>query len=146
LFEERLADFFKIEADQVTLVCNGTLALQATLMAMDIPQGKYCLMPSWTFSATPASALLAGLTPLFLDVDVETQALTVEAVQAFLNHTDLPLSDIGAVMVVSPFGAPLCTKDWDDFTKRTQLPVIIDAAASFDTIKRIPACKLAAHR
>lgn len=138
LFEERMADFFGISVDQLVIVCNGTLALQAGLMALEIPYGKYCLMPSWTFSATPASAQIAGLKPLFLDVDVDSQILTVNKVMEFLDHQHVPMEEIGAVMIVSPFGAPLSRKSWDDFTTNTNIPVIIDAAASFDAIHRIP--------
>jgi dTDP-4-amino-4,6-dideoxygalactose transaminase len=56
--------------------------------------------------------------------------------EALLRRTDL--DDVGAVMVVSAFGAPVNTQAWDDFTSRTGIPVIIDGAASFDTVSHIP--------
>jgi len=138
LFEERMAEFFGVSSDEVVIVCSGTLALISGLLAIDNLQGKYCLMPSWTFSATPASAQLAGLKPFFLDVDLTTQTLTVEKVLEFLNHGYVAREEVGAVMIVSPFGAPICRKEWDQFTRETKIPVIIDAAASFDAIHRIP--------
>lgn len=141
LFEERMADFFGLSVDEVVLVANGTLALIAGLLALEIPAGKYCLMPSWTFSATPASAALSALKPFFLDVDPITQTLTPEHVLEFLHHSGIA-DEIGAVMVVSPFGAPISSKKWDDFSQQTNIPVLIDAAASFDTVHRIPSMKI----
>ncbi len=43
-------------------------------------------------------------------------------------------------MVVSPFGAPLDVRAWEAFEDRTGIPVVIDGAASFDTVQatRIP--------
>jgi dTDP-4-amino-4,6-dideoxygalactose transaminase len=139
LFEERMADFFNIPSSQLVMLCNGTLALVTGLMAMNIPQGKYCLMPSWTFSATPASALLAGLKPFFLDVNIQSQTLTADAVLHFLSQGNVAAKDVGAVIAVSPFGAPINRKEWDDFTLKTNIPVMIDAAASFDAVKNVPA-------
>ncbi len=48
------------------------------------------------------------------------------------------LADVGAVIVVSAFGAPVVTSDWDAFTEETGIPVIIDCAASFDTVASVP--------
>ncbi len=138
LFEQRMADLLQIPRDNLVMVCNGTLALQTGLMAMGIDKDKYCLMPSWTFSATPASAMLAGLRPLFLDVDLDTQALTPALVKQFLAHDHVPIEEIGAVMVVSPFGYPIPRAEWDAFTAETKIPVMIDAAASFDAVHRLP--------
>jgi len=47
---------------------------------------------------------------------------------------------VGAVIVVSPFGAPVDVAAWQAFEDRTGVRVIIDAAAAFDTAKasRIP--------
>ncbi len=47
------------------------------------------------------------------------------------------LDEVGAVMVVSPFGAPVNTRSWDEFTERTGIPVVIDGAAAFDTISSV---------
>ena len=44
-------------------------------------------------------------------------------------------------MVVAPFGRPIDYRAWDAFTVRTGLPVVIDAAAGFDSLQvgRCPA-------
>jgi dTDP-4-amino-4,6-dideoxygalactose transaminase len=86
-------------------------------------------MPSWTFAATPHAARAAGLTPVFADVDPKTWALDPESVREKLNKG----CPARAVVVVSPFGAPIRLKAWQQFQKETGVPVIVDAAAGFDT-------------
>jgi len=47
---------------------------------------------------------------------------------------------VGALVVVSPFGAPLDIDAWQEFEDRTGILVVVDAAAGFDTARpsRIP--------
>lgn len=144
LFEARMAEFFSVSTDEIALVCNGTLGLVSALMALEIPRGKYCLMPTWTFSASPASALCAGLIPYFLDVDRDSQTLTPDIALQFIQNASVPREAIGALMVVSPFGGPLATNVWDQFTKDTGIPVIFDAAAAFDSVHRISSMQITA--
>jgi len=126
-FEHRMAEFLNIPENQIVMFCNGTLALMMGMMAFNVPHGKYCLLPSWTFSATPASAKMAGF---------DSQSLTPEIVRDFLKRSPVPRSEIGAVMAVSPFGSPISRLQWDLFTGETGIPVMIDAAASFDAVHR----------
>ena len=48
------------------------------------------------------------------------------------------LPDIGAVIVVGPFGMGVDVDDWLCFRSRTGIPVILDAAAGFDTAALSP--------
>jgi dTDP-4-amino-4,6-dideoxygalactose transaminase len=77
------------------------------------------------------------MTPWFHDVDRRTWALNPEAVLETLNSISHP---VGAVIVVSPFGAPIDIQDWEALEDRTGIPVVVDAAAGFDTAvaSRIP--------
>jgi len=127
--EDRLAEHFCLGSGTVTTVANGTLGLTLALMAQDAKPGTFCLMPGWTFVASPHAAMMAGLTPYFIDVDPETWALDVDAVAGAISAVPGP---IGAVMPVAPFGRPLDIAAWDGFRARTKLPVVIDAAAGFD--------------
>lgn len=132
--ERRFESFFEMEEGAVTSVVNGTSGLTNILRAMDLQKSSFCLMPSWTFMATPASAIAAGLTPFFLDVEEETWALEPEEVKKSIRKVP---GMVSAVIVVSPFGAPVETGKWDDFTEETGIPVIIDGAAAFDSISTI---------
>lgn len=134
--EARLAEFYGVSLSQVALAANGTVALSAALLAAGARSQSRCLMPSWTFVGTAAAAWAANLEPHFIDVDEATWMLDVEAVAA---RSDL--DRVGAVIVVSPFGAPVDTKAWDAFTARTGIPVIIDCAGSFDAINQIESAR-----
>ena len=94
-------------------------------------------MPSWTFAATPHAARAAGLTPWFHDVDRRTWALNPYEVMESLKRISRP---VGAVVAVSPFGAPIPMDAWQEFEDRTGIPVVVDAAAGFDSARpsRIP--------
>src|SRR5262249_30143552 len=52
------------------------------------------------------------------------------------------LDRIGVVIPVAPFGRAVGQSPWHDFRKRTGIPVVIDAAASFDCVFDSPACFL----
>ncbi|MFO0388478.1 MAG: DegT/DnrJ/EryC1/StrS family aminotransferase [Alphaproteobacteria bacterium] len=130
-FEKRLAELLKATPDSVLMVANGTLGLTVALQALEVKRGGLCIMPSWTFTATPAAALAAGLEPCFIDVDKESQVITVDSVKKHIKSLKKPVS---AVMPVSAFGAPLDVAQWDRFTEETGIPVVIDAAAAFDSM------------
>ena len=89
-------------------------------------------MPGWTFIASANATLLAGLTPYFVDVNPSTWALDPLAVEQEIARSP---AAVGAVMVVAPFGQPIDYAAWDDFKFRTGLPVVIDAAAAFDSLR-----------
>lgn len=149
LLERRLGERFGAEVVTVSSATDGlTCALRAVLEDRPADQrAGLCLMPSWTFVASPQAALAAGLTPCFLDVDPASWALTPDLVAAELLAglsrqgglwRGLPVS---AVMAVAPFGLQIDAAAWDDFAARTGIPVVIDAAAAFDglQVRRAPA-------
>lgn len=131
--ERRLADHFRVTPDQIAIVANGTVALSAALVAVGARTGTKCLLPSWTFVGSAAAVWAANLQPHFVDVDPDTWMLDPQA----LRRRD-DLDEVGAVMVVSAFGSPVDTAAWDAFTRDTGIPVIIDGAASFDTVASVP--------
>jgi len=135
--EEQLCRHLAVEAGGVVTTANATVGLTVALLALEAPRGSYCVMPSWTFAATPHAALAAGLEPWFHDVDPRTWALDPDEVAGSLRGIH---GRVGAVFVVSPFGAPIDLAAWEDFEERTGIRVVIDAAASFDTAKpsRLP--------
>jgi dTDP-4-amino-4,6-dideoxygalactose transaminase len=128
-FEEELKNLWPSQKVFLTTTSSGTTALLAALLALDISDRNYCLMPSWTFTATPSAAISAGFTPLFCDIDSQSGMLTPEIAFDVLGKTPHKIS---AVIVVSAFGAPVPLQPWDSFFSETGIPVIIDAAAGID--------------
>jgi dTDP-4-amino-4,6-dideoxygalactose transaminase len=140
-FEAGLGQHFSVEPQEVVTCANATLGLAAALQAVARPGGR-CLMPSWTFCASAHAARAAGLTPVFLDVDPKTWCLTTAIAEAALA-TGGPAA---AVMPVAAFGAPVDPHAWDQFSERTGVPVVIDAAGAFpgQEIGRSP-CVISLH-
>jgi len=133
--EQRLADRFS-PGTAVTTVANATQALTLALMAMGLPPGGHVIVPAWTFVATAHAVVQAGLKPWFVDVDPQTWMLDPARVAALpqLNPEAV------AVIPVCAFGALPDLAAWRAFRDQTGLPVLIDAAAAFDTISdaRLP--------
>ena len=136
LLEERLSRHLGV-TDCVVTTANGTLGLTVSLLARGASTGSFCLMPSWTFAATPHAARAAGMIPWFLDVDARTWALHPDAVMETLPQLPAPA---GAIIVVAPFGAPIDIEAWRRFENKTGICVVVDGAAAFDTMiaSRIP--------
>jgi len=133
--EKRLAGHFEVPAENLVVMANGTEALTIGLLCLERPRGaRYCLLPSWTFAATPLSAVHAGLTPVFVDADPGQWMITPETVRKAISELNLRPGEIHSVMAVSPFGAPVKMTGWAAFQEETGIPVLVDAAASFDAL------------
>ncbi|MDI1282343.1 DegT/DnrJ/EryC1/StrS family aminotransferase [Brevundimonas sp.] len=129
-FEARLAGRFPAGTEVVT-VTNATQALTLTLMAMNLPVGGYVVMPAWTFVATAHAVVQAGLKPWFADVDPDSWMLRPEAVTGLAADIR---AQVVAVIPVSAFGAAGDLAAWRAFRDETGVPVLVDAAAAFDTL------------
>ena len=128
--EERLAKHFRVEPSQLVCLANGTTGLTLSLRALNASPGVFCLMPSFTFAAVPAAAVAAGMIPFFMDVNPLTWALDPTAISAGLANVP---GRVGAVIVVSPFGAPIDPDPWDRWREETGMAVVVDAAWGFDS-------------
>jgi dTDP-4-amino-4,6-dideoxygalactose transaminase len=137
--EERLAQHFSVLSGSVATVANATLGLTLTLQALGVRPGTLCMMPAWTFAASGHAAVAAGLRPYFLDVDADDWCIKPASVLLAIRR--LGADQVGAVMPVAPFGGRVDTSAWDVFYEQTRIPVVIDAAAAFDSVKpgQVPA-------
>jgi len=66
-------------------VANGTLALDLAWIALGIGKGDEVIVTSRTFLASVSSIVLAGATPVFADIDPDSQNITAETVRAVLS-------------------------------------------------------------
>jgi dTDP-4-amino-4,6-dideoxygalactose transaminase len=129
-FERRLAGHFGVDASEIVTSGNATLAIAQSLRAVGAPPGSVCVMPSWTFVATAAAAIWAGLEPHFVDVDRGSWAIRPEDILDVAAKRS-----VGAAVVVSAFGAPLDVDAWHEFSRTSGIPVVVDAAAGFDAFR-----------
>lgn len=130
--EARLAENFGVPENSVCSVANATVGLALALIAQEPQPGSLCIIPAWTFAATPHAVTQAGLIPYFVDVDPETWALDPDKLAAEIAAAP---GRVGAVMPVAPFGRPIDVSAWDRFRGRTGIAVVIDAAAAFDSLR-----------
>ena len=129
-FQARLAMHWGLAKPEVALVASGTVAITLALLASGARPGSRCLMPSWTFAASAGAVHAAGLVPYFMDVDPNTWALDPAAATVLASRLE-----VGAILAVAPFGAPLTLDAWDAVHQATGVPVVIDAAAGFDALR-----------
>lgn len=130
--ESRLAARLGLPDGAVAAVANATLGLAVAAAIVRRPEGRLCLMPSWTFAASGHAARSAGLEPFFVDVDEDDWSMSPDAARAALAQAPGP---VGCAMPVAPFGQPADAAAWAQFQADTGVPVVIDAAASFDALQ-----------
>jgi UDP-2-acetamido-2-deoxy-ribo-hexuluronate aminotransferase len=128
--EARLAAFGGVA--HAVSASSGSDALLMVLMAKGIGKGDAVFLPAFTFTATAEIVLLAGATPVFVDVseddfnidlaDLERRVAAVKKAGA-LNPA--------AVVPVDLFGLPARHEELAALARRHGLFVLCDAAQSF---------------
>lgn len=82
-FETEFAEF--AGTDYAIAMSNGTIALEAALAALGIGAGDEVVVTPRTFLASASTIVLAGATPVFADVDADTQNITAESIERVLT-------------------------------------------------------------
>lgn len=127
--EKRLADFC---GRKYCLSCsNGTDALVIPLMAYSLKKTDAVFVPSFTFFASAESVVLAGGTPVFVDID-ETYNISVDSLEKRIQTVlaEGKLKPVG-IIPVDLFGL---SADYDrlmEIAEKYDLFVLEDAAQGF---------------
>lgn len=82
-FEKEFAEWVK--CGFAVALANGTVALDLALKALDIGRGDEVVVTSRTFLASVSSIVNAGATPVFADVDRDSQNISVDTIRAVLS-------------------------------------------------------------
>ena len=82
-FEKEFADF--ADTEYAVAVSNGTVAIDLSLHALDIGLGDEVVVTSRTFIASISSIVLVGATPVFAEVDGDSQNITAETINAVIT-------------------------------------------------------------
>jgi dTDP-4-amino-4,6-dideoxygalactose transaminase len=80
-FEEEFARFLGSGHVRTCSTEYGRMALYFILKAMDLPPGSEIIVPALTFWVVPEITRVAGLKPVFADIDPETFTLSPRAVE-----------------------------------------------------------------
>jgi dTDP-4-amino-4,6-dideoxygalactose transaminase len=102
----------------------GRMALYFILKAMDLPPGSEVIVPALTFWVVPEIVRVAGLTPIFADIDPETFTLAPCAVERAVTP------QTRAVLPTHLYGLACDMDPILDVARRHDLKVIEDCAHS----------------
>ncbi|MDF1795430.1 MAG: DegT/DnrJ/EryC1/StrS aminotransferase family protein [Coxiellaceae bacterium] len=82
-FEKEFASYH--ECQYGVAVANGTVALELALYALGIGGGDEVIVSPKTFVATASSVVMRGAKPIFADVDLLSQNITAETIEAAIT-------------------------------------------------------------
>ena len=110
----------KLGLSHLSLVSNGTIALQMAIKALEL-KGEIIISP-FTWIATVSAIKWEGCTPVFADIDPGTLNISPERIEECITDKTV------AIMPVHVFGNPCDVEAIDKIAKKHNLKVIYDAA------------------
>ena len=119
-FENEFANYFGLK--HAVALSNGSVALEVALKALKIGEGDEVIVTPRTFIASASSISICGATPVFVDVDRESQNITAETIQTAIT------SNTKAILLVHLAGWPCEMDTIIDIAHRHNLKVIEDCA------------------
>lgn len=124
-FEKKFAAF--ADSKYAIAVANGSVALDLAWVALNLPKGSEVIVTSRTFLASVSSIVLAGLTPVFADVDRDTQNISVDTISPRIT------SKTKAILCVHLGGWPCDMDPILKLAKEHELFVVEDCAQAHGT-------------
>ncbi|MEA5535272.1 DegT/DnrJ/EryC1/StrS family aminotransferase [Crocosphaera sp. XPORK-15E] len=119
-FEEKFAQ--TVGRKQAIAVSNGSVALDAAVVALDIQPGDEVILPTFTIISCGAAIVRAGAVPVVVDCDRHTWNMDVEQIEAKITPKTK------AIMVVHIYGLPVDLTPILELAKKYGLKIIEDAA------------------
>lgn len=127
--EEKLAEF---AGTKYALSCSsGTSALVLCLMAQHITKNDAVFVPSFTFIATAESVLLAGGTPVVVDVEPDTFNMSPADLRLAIEDAKAKGLNPKVVMPVDLFGLMAKYDEINKIAAENNMVVIADSCQSF---------------
>jgi dTDP-4-amino-4,6-dideoxygalactose transaminase len=100
------------------MVDSGSNALYLAITLLNLPQGSEVILPAFTWIACANAVVLAGLIPIFADVEISTMNISARTIKKVISHKT------SCIMVVHFAGLPV---EMDEIIS-LGFPVIEDAA------------------
>ena len=119
-FEREFAGY--VGARHAVAVCNGTVAVHLTLLAMGIGPGDEVIVPTLTFIASVNPVVYCGATPVFADSDPVTWQLDPDDVERKVG------SRTKAILAVHLYGYPADMTALRAIADRAGIALIEDCA------------------
>ena len=119
-FEEQFAA--RVGRKYAIAVSNGSVALDAAVVALDIGKDDEVIMPTFTIISCAAAIVRAGAIPVLVDSDPVTWNMDVTKIEEKITPKTK------AIMVVHIFGLPVDMDPILDLAEKHGLKIIEDAA------------------
>lgn len=119
-FEKEFANFSGTE--YAVAVANGTVALDLALKGLGIGEGDEVIVTSRTFLASVSSIVTAGATPVFADIDRDSQNISAETVAPLITN------QTRAIIAVHLAGWPCDMDALNELACKHNISVIEDCA------------------
>jgi perosamine synthetase len=103
-------------------VCNGSVALDVAIAALDIGPGDEVILPSFTIISCAAAIVRAGATPVLVDCEGDTWNTTADRI------ADRVTPRTKAIMIVHIYGLPVDMEPVLALAQQHGLRIIEDAA------------------
>jgi perosamine synthetase len=119
-FEEQFAA--RVGRKHGIAVCNGSMALDAAVVALGIGCGDEVILPTFTIISCAAAIVRAGAVPVVVDCDPHTWNMDVDLIEARITPKTK------AIMMVHIYGLPVDVDPVLALTEKHGLRIIEDAA------------------
>lgn len=120
--EKRLKEKWQIP--HLSLVTNGTIALEVAMRALDLPKGSEIITTPFTWIATASAIQWQDYVPVFVDIDENTLNIDPSKIEEKIT------SKTSAILAVHVFSNPCDVVAIQDIADRRGLKVIYDGAHS----------------
>ena len=123
VFEKQIAKLASSKFALATI--NGSAALHLALVTLGIGKGSKVIVPDLTFAATVNAVILAGATPIFVDVNNYSWTLDIN-----LTKEAIRLHKPDAIVVVHTLGHPAEMDELKNICSINKMLLIEDAAGA----------------
>lgn len=119
-FEEKMA--VRVNRKYGVAVSNGSVAIDAAILALGIGKGDEVIMPTFTIISCAAAIVRAGAKPVLVDSNPDDWNMNINQIEAKIT------SKTKAIMVVHIYGLPVDMKAVVALANKHGLKIIEDAA------------------
>jgi len=119
-FEDKFSRYFG--SNYSVAVFNGTVALELCLKTLNLKEGDEIIVTSRTYIASASCAVWYGIKPVFVDVDINSQNITLETIKQGITKKTK------AIILVHLAGWPCDLEEICNYCKENNIWVIEDCA------------------
>jgi len=119
-FEKKFANYFG--SNHAIAVFNGTVALELCIKTLGLKEGDEVIVTPRTFLASASCCAWYGIKPVFVDVDVNSQNITLDTIKSAITDKTK------AVILVHLAGWPCDLEEICDYCREKGIYIIEDCA------------------